>query len=81
MRVTNQAAARQRDKAPRKAEIKEEGARLRVKAVENDLAGEPSIVSELRPSSVIQRRLQNAKGNDGKDRVFSKSEIVAREKR
>jgi hypothetical protein len=78
--AAKQAAARQRDKALRKAELEKEGARLRAKAVENDLAGKPSIVSELRPLSVRQRKLQSAKGNDGKNRVFSKSEIVARRK-
>jgi hypothetical protein len=80
MRAAKQAAARQRDKAARKAELEKEGARLRAKAVENDLAGKPGIVTQLPPLSVRQRKLQSAKGNDGKDRVFSKGEIVARRK-
>jgi len=80
MGAAKQAAARQRNKATRNAEREKEGARLRAKAVENDLAGKPSIVSELRPLSIEQRELQIAKEKDGKDRVFSKSEIVARRK-
>jgi hypothetical protein len=72
-RAANRAAAR-------KALREEEGARLRAKAIENTAAGKPSIISELRPLSVRQRKLQSAKGNDGKARFFSKSEIAARRK-
>jgi hypothetical protein len=58
MKAAKQAEARQRDKAGRGAELEKERARLRAQAVENDLAGKPSIVSALPGMSVRERKLQ-----------------------
>ncbi len=59
MRAAKQAAARQRDAAGRKEELEKEGARLRAKAAQSDLAGKPSIVSALPGMSVRERKLQS----------------------
>ena len=53
-------AARERDKTARRAELEKEGSLLRAKAVENDTAGGPSIVSALPGMSVRERKLQTA---------------------
>jgi hypothetical protein len=74
MKADKRTAARQRAKAALEAE----GAGLKAKAVENDLAGEPSIVTNLSELSVRQRKLQSVKG---KRRVLSKNEIRLARKR
>jgi hypothetical protein len=82
MKVAKQAAARQRDKTA----LEKEGARLRAKAAENDLAGQPSIVSALPEMSVSQRKRQRKNrglvlpSGELKGRVLSKNEVMARRK-
>ena len=78
MIAAKQAAARERDKAARKADLEKEGARLRSKAAGNDLAGEPGIVTQLPPLSVRQRKMQQSLGRAGRGRVISKHESPAR---
>jgi len=87
MKAAKQAAARQRDKAARQAELEKESARLRAKAAQNDLAGEPSTVSALPGMSVRERKLQSENrgspslSGEIKGRVLSKDEILAARKK
>ena len=86
MRANKRAAAQERDRAARKDRLEKEGTRLRAQAIQNDLSGKPSILSNLPAMSVRERKLQDknqgllSPSGERKGRVLSKDEILQRKK-
>jgi hypothetical protein len=86
MRANKRAAAQERDRAARKDWLEKEGTRLRAPAIQNDLSGKPSILSNLPAMSVRERKLQDknkgllSPSGERKSRVLSKHEILQRKK-
>jgi hypothetical protein len=86
MRANKRAAAQERDRRARKDWLEKEGTRLRAQAIQNDLSGKPSILSNLPAISVRERKLQDknkglrSPSGERKGRVLSKHEILQRKK-
>jgi hypothetical protein len=62
----------------RKKILEEDRPRFRAEAVKNTAAGEPSVITCLKPLSVRQRKTQEQISKDGKPRILSKGELLQR---